>query len=406
MTLLWPAGASAPDPGAVTALGKLPPSTNLTLALYISQLPTDDAGRAALAAYAGALAQQVPTLRDLVVGPAPTAASASSYGAALAAVDDAVKAAGPAVRVAGSLDGSTGPAATVKALGAAYRTSGRPGPLMDELDFTPGGAFAKGVWTLSSLPTLVGALGSAFDGTGQPGSSLPLLVDGISADSGVAALKAVGCKPTVLSVLFTRLVDGTALGTETGLFAPDGTLKPSLTAVADAISAAQGPSRGCVATSPAKPPATQPTPAPPTSTPTTPSRPTTPAPPPAKKPPAVEMPPAVEKPPAEKKPPAVEKPTAVDAQDELVFPTSLSTAAHPRVHLGCTAACLYLVTLQRAADGTPLLATRGVLTHAGGRTVTLPKAPPTGSYRLAVWTVSQANPGPVSIDRSPVVSAR
>jgi hypothetical protein len=64
------------------------------------------------------------------------------------------------------------------------------------------------------------------------------------------------------------------------------------------------------------------------------------------------------------------------------------------------------VTLQRAADGAPLLATRGVLTHAGGRTVTLPKAPPAGSYRLAVWTVSQANPGPVSIDRSPVVSTR
>jgi hypothetical protein len=38
--------------------------------------------------------------------------------------------------------------------------------------------------------------------------------------------------------------------------------------------------------------------------------------------------------------------------------------------------------------------------------VTLPKAPGSGSYRLAVWTVAQANPGPVSVDRSAVVSAR
>jgi hypothetical protein len=391
MTLLWPEGAATPDPGAVTALGKLPPGTNLTLALYVSQLPADDAGRAALAAYAGLLAQQVPTLRDLVLGPAPTNATAGAYVAALAAVDDAVKAAGPAIRVAGSLDGSTMPAATVKALGAAYHASGRLGLLMDELDFTPAGLPGKGVWTLSSLSTLVGALGSAFDGTGQPGSSLPLLVDGITADAGAAALKAVACKPTVLALLLQRLVDGTALGTDTGLFAPDGTLKPTLTALPAAISAAQGSSRGCGASSPVKQPPPQPSPTPtpvptptpaPVPTPTTPSKPATPV------------------------PPAAAKPTAVDAPDELVFPTRLSTAIPPRVHLGCTAACLYLVTLQRAADGAPVLATRGVLPHAGGLTVMLPKAPREGSYRFAVWTVSQANPGPVSVDRSPVVGAR
>jgi hypothetical protein len=105
-------------------------------------------------------------------------------------------------------------------------------------------------------------------------------------------------------------------------------------------------------------------------------------------------------------PPAEAKPTAVDDPAQLSFPAALSTHAQPRVHLGCTAACLYLVTLQRARDGAPVLATRGELPNAGGRTVTLPKAPGSGSYRLAVWTVAQANPGPVSVDRSAVVSAR
>jgi hypothetical protein len=346
----------------------------------------DDVDRAALAAYAGSLVQQVPTLRDLVLEPAPTAATAAAYAAALAAVDDAVKSAGPLVRVAGSLDGSATPAATVKALGTAYRAGGRAGALMDELDFTPAGAASKGVWTLASLPTLTRALGSAFDGTGQPGSSLPLLVDGLTADSGAAALQAIACKPTVQGLLFARLVDGATPDTETGLFAADGTANPALTTLTGAISAAQGSTRGCAAASPAGPPAPRPAPAP--------------------SPPAPSKPPATSKPPGSSAPPGVVKPTAVDAPDQLSFPAGLSTAARPQVHLGCTAACLYLVTLQRAADGAPVLATRGVLRHAGGRSVTLPRAPAAGSYRLAVWTVAQANPGPVSVDRSPVLGAR
>jgi hypothetical protein len=394
MTLLWPQNASVPDPGAIGALAKLPPGTNLTLALWASSLPADDGGRAALAAYASSLVQQVPTLRDLVLEPAPTPATAAAYAAALAAVDDAVKSAGPTIRIAGSLDGSAAPAATVKALGTTYRASGRAGALMDELDFTPAGAAAKGVWTLTSLPTLTGALGSAFDGTGQPGSSLPLLVDGITADTGAAALRAIACKPTVQGLLFARLVDGPTLDTETGLFAADGTAKPTLTTLTGTISTAQGSTRGCAATSPASPPAAQPAPAP--------------APPPAapSKPPSVSKPPTTSTPPATSPPPTVEKPTAVDAPDQLSFPAGLSTAAQPKVHLGCTAACLYLVTLQRATDGAPVLATRGVLTHAGGRSVILPRAPTRGSYRLAVWTVAQSNPGPVSVDRSQILSAR
>jgi hypothetical protein len=49
MTLVWPAGASTPDPGAITALNRLPTGMNLVLDLYASPLPVDDAGRALLA---------------------------------------------------------------------------------------------------------------------------------------------------------------------------------------------------------------------------------------------------------------------------------------------------------------------------------------------------------------------
>ncbi len=411
MTLVWPSGASAPDPGAVAALAKLPSTANLTLELYVSAMPLDDAGRAALAAYAAALAQQVPTLRDLVIGPGPTtAAAAPGYEAALASIYDAVKAAAPAVRVAGALGGGPAPKATLAAIANAYRASGRLGPAMDELAFTPAPAAGKNLWPLASIPTLISALASDFAGTGQPGAALPLILDGVSFASTIpetelslyaspspgldeasqaaayaAALKTVACRSNVVELLFAQLMDSSASGAQSGLFYPDGTPKTSLSAVTQAIAAAQGASRGCATASP--------TPAP--SAPTTTTTPAAPKPKPNAPPSPI---PAVAK-----KQAAV----AVAASDQLAFPAQISRSAAPAVHLGCTAACLYLVTLQRARDGAPVLATRGAMPAAGARTVMLPKAPfPAGSYRFSVWIVGAANPGPVTVERSEVVSAR
>ena len=96
---------------------------------------------------------------------------------------------------------------------------------------------------------------------------------------------------------------------------------------------------------------------------------------------------------------------SVAAADQLSFPARISTSTPPQVHLGCTSACLYLVTMQRATDGVPVLARRGWLRRAGGRTVTLPKAPiASGSYRFAVWVVAASNPGPVAVNRSDVIA--
>ena len=412
MTLVWPAGASSPDPGAVTALGRLPSGANLVLELFASPLPSDDAGRSALAAYAASVASQVPTLRDLIVGPAPSVSTAPAYEAALGAVYDAVKAAAPGVRVDGALDGSVTPKASLTALAAAYRTAGRPAPLMDELAFTPAPGAGKNLWPLSSLPTLISTLGSGFAGTDQPGASLALIVDDVSAPSAIptaelplyssptvgttgleetaqaayyaSSLQAVACRPTVVALLLTRLVDGRDPGAQSGLFYPDGTPKTSLAAFAQAISTAQSTGRGCTPASPTPIPTPTPMPTP------------NPAPPPTTTP----------SPPVKPQPPTTPAPAVVLDTGQLAFPAHLSTSSTPSVHLGCSAACLYLVTLQRANDGTPVLAARGSIPKAGARTVKLPKRTiASGRYRFSVWTVAAANPGPVSVDRSPVVSA-
>ena len=418
MTLVWPGGSNTPDPGAIAALNRLPMGTELTLELYLPALPTDDAGRAALAAYAASLGQQVPSLQDLVVGPAPAAASASTYVSTLAAVYDAVKSTAPLVRVDGALDGAQAPKTTLAALAAAYRASGRATPLMDELAFAPAPAAGKGLWALGSLSTLIAALDAGFGGTAQPGASLPLIVDQIAVQSEIptaetslyesatvgttgvsessqasaylAALKAVSCKPTVVELLFQQLVDGRAAGEQSGLFYADGTGKTSMQAVANAVTVAQGDTRGCAAAS------TSPTPAPPSPTPV--PAPPSPTPVPAPAAPAVTTTTTT----------GPSKPAHVLAADEskLRFPSHVSLATAPDVRVGCVTACLYLVAMERAGDGTPVLARRGAIPRAGAATVRLPKAPiAPGSYRFAVWIVAATDPGPVTIERSAEVEA-
>jgi hypothetical protein len=72
--------------------------------------------------------------------------------------------------------------------------------------------------------------------------------------------------------------------------------------------------------------------------------------------------------------------------------------------VGCSRDCLYLVTLDRAASGVPVLAKHGAL--GAGRTgapIVLSGAPlPAGTYRFTVRLVSRVNPGPLFAQRGPV----
>ena len=399
MTLIWPAGATVPDPGAITALKRLPAGTNLVLSLYASPLPLDEPGRAALASYASLLAQQVPALRDLVLAPAPAVATAGGYESALASIYDAVKLAAPSIRVDGTLDGEEAPKSSLGAVADAFRANGRPFPLMDALAFHPASATGKNRWALADLGKVITALDSGFGGSAQQGASLPLILTQMAVLSEIPAAKialysspAVGttgldepdqaaayasalhtaeCRPTVIGVMLDRLVDAASPGAQTGLYYIDGSPKTSLPAVAQAVTSAQSATRTCssagsVTTTTTTTGATQHS-----------SRPAAPA--------------AV----------AVGDPAA------LVFPAGVSVSSPPSVRVGCTAACLYLVTMERESDGAPVLARRGAMGLAGQTTVRLPTAPiPMGSYRFAVRTVAAANPGPITVDRSAVVTAR
>jgi hypothetical protein len=100
--------------------------------------------------------------------------------------------------------------------------------------------------------------------------------------------------------------------------------------------------------------------------------------------------------------PGLAVPGAVSA---LAFPAETAFPVGTRtwqVSLACPRDCLYLVTLERAGGGVPMLARRGAL--RGGvapTTVTLPALPvPAGTYRLTVRAVPQVNPGTIFLEQS------
>ncbi|HEY5295580.1 MAG TPA: D-glucuronyl C5-epimerase family protein, partial [Gaiellaceae bacterium] len=162
----YPAGATAPDPGVVATLQGLTASSSVVVELNLTPpFPVDPTGSAAVAAYAGSLAQQVPTLRDLVLGPAPspTVATPTAYATVFAAVRDAVHIAVPNLPVAVSIDGAQAPKRTVAGLARALG-----GSAPDAVAFRPAPQAATNLWTATNVPQLVAALAKGFGGTAPP----------------------------------------------------------------------------------------------------------------------------------------------------------------------------------------------------------------------------------------------
>jgi hypothetical protein len=380
LSVAWKVGTSVLDPVTVTELQSVPASKRLIVELATESLPTDAAGRSVLAAFASSLIGQLPGIDELLLGPAPTAANASIYSAALASVRDAVKAKASTLVVAGELNGAGSPKATLKALGKALLASGRSVPIMDELAFSPAPAAAKNAWTIGNYAQLEAALSSAFTGTAQKGSTLPILVDSVALATSIPAAKASAypsppgpasgvtekaqksaydevlrstvCMPNVSGVVFRRLVDkpgsGDRASDQSGLYYADGSAKTSAKAIGKtAALAGRGTLEIC---------------------------------------------------------PGLQTRVAAKA---LVFPLSFSSLSPPRVVLACTRDCVYLVTLERA-DGKPVRAKRGVLrADAAPTTVGLPYSATlraSSGYHLRVRLVAQVNPGPVWQYRSPKIT--
>jgi hypothetical protein len=268
--------------------------------------PLTPEARTEFAQYAAALVGALPTIDDVIVGNEPnlnrfwlpqfnadgTNGSAPAYLSLLSQAYDAMKAVDPQVRVWGGAlaprgsdrpDGTrltSSPTAFIKALGVAYRASGRTTPIMDGLAHHPyadnssqSPDFAHPNSTtiaLADYDKLVALLGEAFDGTAQAGSALPILYDEFGVESIVPAGKASSytgaevaatkpvdeatqaayyqralqiafCQPTVAGILLFHYRDESDLPTwQSGVYYADGTPKSSITAVRDAFRRTRG----------------------------------------------------------------------------------------------------------------------------------------------------------------------
>ena len=272
----------------------------VVLSLYpfgSSVTPLTDDQRASFASFAADVANRYPVVHDFIVGNEPnlnrfwlpqfnpdgTDAAAPAYEQLLAAAYDALKALRPHATVFGGALAPRGvdkpntgrdthsPSAFITDLGAAYRASGRQLPIMDAFAFHPypetsstGPNVAHPNGTslgLADYSKLVGLLGTAFDGTAQRGSALPILYDEFGIETQIPAAKApfyvaaepattkpvnettqsqyylqamqmTFCQPTVLGLMLFHVQDEPDLSAwQSGEFYVDGTAKASLSPV-------------------------------------------------------------------------------------------------------------------------------------------------------------------------------
>ena len=272
--------------------------------------PLSDQDQADFAAYAANVARALPYVHEYVVGNEPNLnrywlpqfgldgsdVAAPTYESLLAKTYDALKAVSPKITVLGGAVSPRGidrpntgrdthsPTAFITDMGTAYRASGRTKPIMDEFAFHPYGDNSSQPPTfqhpsstsigLGDYAKLVGLLGSAFDGTAQAGSTLPIVYDEYGVETQIPDAKAsfydgqeptttkpvdpatqgayyaqaialTFCQPNVRGLFLFHSVDETDLDRwQSGLYYADGTPKASLAPTRAAVQAAR---RGIVA---------------------------------------------------------------------------------------------------------------------------------------------------------------
>ena len=313
MTVQWTTGATAPARGQMTKVQSAARAATVRgiqpiVSIYnagSSSTPADDASRARFVQFTRSVVASLPSVTTFIIGNEPNSnvywlpqfdssgndVAAASYEALLAASYDAIKAMRPtATVIGGALDsrGSDDPAAArqahspttfIRDLGAAYRASGRTTPIMDVFDqhvyadnsslppsmpHTAGTTIAEGDYT-----KLVSLLGTAFDGTAQRGSTLPIVYGEFGVETVIPSAKAAAysgvepptsgavdentqaryyaeafklalCQPNVIGILIFHVVDERALAAwQSGPFYADGTPKSSFDAIRQAVIAAR-----------------------------------------------------------------------------------------------------------------------------------------------------------------------
>jgi hypothetical protein len=303
VTQIWTPGETALSASDATVLDNVVAAAKLDgIEVVLSVMnagaktaPLTDADQADFAAYAASLVTREPTIRHVIVGNEPNLnlywlpqfdadggdAAATAYESLLARTYDALKAADPDVEVIGGAVSPHGndkphgirlthsPTTFIPDIGAAYRASGRTTRIMDAFAFHPyednsSIAPVKGVHpnstsvAIADYAKLVTLLGRAFDGTAQPGSTLPIYYDEFGVQTQIPQTKAAlytgtepslthavdeatqaeyyrqavqlaFCEPTVRALFLFHSVDETDLHTwQSGLYYPNGTAKASL----------------------------------------------------------------------------------------------------------------------------------------------------------------------------------
>jgi hypothetical protein len=314
VTSNWVPGLVAPTRNELNVLQNIEAAARLSgVKVYISvynpgsrTTPLDPIDQEQFAQYAAALARAIPSVDDIIVGNEPNLnrfwlpqfgpdgsnASAPAYVSLLARTYDALKAVDPGVRVWGGALAPRGgdrpggarptssPTAFIQAMGAAYRASGRTLPVMDGLAIhpypdnssqSPGFPHPRSTSIgLADYDKLVALLGTSFDGTAQPGSTLPILYDEFGIETAVPdgkrslysgneptttkpvdenkqaaaydlGLRLAFCQPNVAGILLFHSEDESALPSwQSGVYYADGTPKASLAAVRDSLDRARG----------------------------------------------------------------------------------------------------------------------------------------------------------------------
>ena len=263
--------------------------------------PLTAASRTQFARFAADIVRRVPLIREYIVGNEPNLNrywlpqfgpngedfAATAYTQLLARTYDAMKAVDKNVFINGGSLAPRGidrpgtgrdthsPTAFITDMGTAYRAMNRNRPIMDGLSFHPYGENSSTPPTFAHLngtslgladyDKLVSLLGTAFDGTAQLGSTLPIVYDEYGIDSQIPdgkrrfyggrepattkpvsegvqaayyreALQMAACQPTVRGFLIFHVTDETDYNRwQSGVYYADGTPKSSRAFVKQAM---------------------------------------------------------------------------------------------------------------------------------------------------------------------------
>src|SRR5215213_4545999 len=324
MTSIWAPGLSRPtddelDVLRTSALAARLNGIRIILSVYQKDnhtTPLTATARAQFASYVATIAAEAPDIGDFVIGNEPNlnlfwmpqfdkrgrTLSAKAYLKLLAASYDALKAVSPEINVIGGSVSPRGgdrpfgirpthsPTRFIAELGIAYWASGRTEPVMDAFAFHPYLIPSRLPPTfrfknprnttiaLSDYDKLTGALASAFDGSAQAGSTLPIVYDEFGYQSTIPAekreayanlgaraaadaipeslqaayyrraLAIAQCQPNVTGMLIFHVTDeANAKAWQSGVYYADDTPKTSLPAVREsALAAREGRLARCV----------------------------------------------------------------------------------------------------------------------------------------------------------------